>query len=59
MEINNPDQVGKDALMALAVSFLAVILLACITSCSATQTIHKYDILKTQKTKYDCTWTQR
>ena len=45
MEINNPDQVGKDALMALVVSFLAVILLACITSCTTT--------LPTQTT-YDC-----
>lgn len=51
MEINSPDQVGKDALMALVVSFLAVLLLACITSCSTSnQLTHK---------KYECVWTQR
>ena len=62
MEIISPDQVGKDALMAFVVAIIATLIVACITSCSTRvpmQTIHKYDIVKTQTTKYDCTWTQK
>lgn len=59
MDINSPDQVGKDALMAFVIAIIATLIVACITSCSSMQTIHEYDIIKTQKTKYDCTWTQR
>lgn len=62
MEINNTDQPGKDALMAMLLAVIATLIIASITSCSTRvpmQTIHKYDVVKTQTTKYDCTWTQK
>jgi len=50
MEINSPDQVGKDALMAFAIAIIATLIVACMTSCSTTESI--------SETKYECVWTQ-